>query len=631
MHNPYLIKLSFCIFATALFFTTQPVKSFAVDPSTPKESTFLEDSADDQKSSTVLLEEAQSLLADDRPLDARTKLLRALDKDPKNYKVHMLLGGYYMIHVGHFRLALSYLSQSRKLFELDYGKPPYNDILVKDDHARILYLISETKLNLDNYKGALQALDEYSEYYSGSWYPGSRAWVLMKLGKVQEAVRVARLGILMGAEPGRTLNILGILLSMINQRQESLQVFDEAITYEYALGSGGQPATPLNNSGEVYREIFEEDRAEGSWLRAVSLPDGCEHVLPSLNLANLFIEQLRFERANWSMNNFEDCIRQFPLRNGEEHRALVHMARGRVALHTGHIEEAVKHLENATERQQWFGKIGTNPNDLRAATILSLAQTLVAESNHIQSEVYETFTDWVEQNRKVFANAIRSWWLFRRSRQLLAEDLSDFEDLYIRNTDSMLQYHTLGDVLEGIPTSVLEKRIAAERKADEREGAQPYYKAYLAQNYIAHGNVNYGEKLIDETLIELRPGPDDGLKVQLLGLKLKSLDLRTSAYRKIAGELFELAPGELRNKGFSLPIRTNRLSQPILEALSKGPFIVDNSADYTVSESSSGSSSGNKITLTLNSLSSTKTKVATGETPANVVNAFSRVVFQENF
>lgn len=624
--SPLFRLLLSCLAVTCLNLSA-PYPTYGVDPSSPDESTFLQDTSDDKKSSAELIEEAQSLLADDRPLDARTKLLRALEKDPKNYKVHMLLGGYYMIHVGHFRLALSYLNQSRKLFELDHGKPPYNDILVKDDHARILYLISETRLNLDNYKGALQALDEYSEYYSGSWYPGSRAWVLMKLGRVQEAVRVARLGILMGAEPGRTLNILGILLSMINQRQESLQVFDEAITYEYALGSGGQPATPLNNAGEVYREIFQEDRAEGSWLRAVSLPDGCEHVLPSLNLSNLFIEQLRFERADWSMNNFEDCIRQFPLRNGEEHRALVHMARGRVALHTGHIEEAVKHLEDATERQQWFGKIGTNPNDLRAATMLSLAQALRAENNVLQSEVYESFTTWLENQRKITTNAVRSWWLLRRTRQLLAEDLGDFEDLYIRNTDSMLEYHTLGDVLEGIPTSVLERRIDAERKADEREGARPYYKGYLAQNYLAQGKVTAARELLDETLLELRPGPDDGLKVHLLGLKLHSVDLHSSEYKSIAGEVFSLAPGELRNKGLRLPVRSNGLSPSVLEALSEGPFIIDNTANFTVSESNKSG----KITLTLNSLDSTKTKVASGDNPVNVVNAFSRVVFQENF
>jgi tetratricopeptide (TPR) repeat protein len=212
--------------------------------------------------------------------------------------------------------------------------------------------LAETRLNLDNYQGALDVLNEFGKLYFGAWYPASRAWVLMKLGKLDEAIRVARLGLLTEAEPGRTLNVLGILLSMTGKRQESLKVFNEAIMHELSMGSSGQPATPLNNSGEVYREIFNEEKAEAMWLKATSMPDGCEHVLPSMNLAIMFIEQLRLTDAKKAIDAFESCITQFPLRNGEEHRALVHLARGRIALHSGDVHSAVQHLEAARERRQ---------------------------------------------------------------------------------------------------------------------------------------------------------------------------------------------------------------------------------------------------------------------------------------
>jgi tetratricopeptide (TPR) repeat protein len=602
-----------------------PNYSAAFNPDSEEILNLHEDNSDKDKSASELLEEAQALLQDERPLDARTKLLLALSKEPKNYKPHMLLGGYYMVHVGHFRLALSYLKQARKLFEAEQGKPPYDDIFLKDDHARILYFLAETKLNLDNYKGALAALDEYAQYYSGGWYPGSRAWILMKLGKTQEATRIARLGILMGAEPGRTLNILGILLSMQNQRQESLRVFDEAITYEYTLGSSGQPATPLNNSGEVYREIFEEDRAEGSWLRAVSLPDGCEHVLPSLNLANLFIEQLRFDRAKWAMNNFEECNRQFPLRNGEEHRALVHMARGRVALHTGFLEEALKHLEAATERQQWFGKIGTNPDDLRAATTISLAQTLAAANNHLNLESPESPGEWFSIQKRKISNTLRSWWLMRRARQILSEDLKDFEDLYIRSTDSMLEYHTLGDVLEAIPTATLEDRLAKQENKDNRPSAIPYYKAYLAQNYLAHSRKNEGLNLLNEALSELRETPDGGLHAHLLGISLKYLPEDSKSYMKASQELFDLAPAEVINYGGKLPINMDFVDSATKEILINGPFLAESSALYTVRKSEENG----KPTLSLTSPTSINTLSGTGDTLKQAYKQFLTVVFRE--
>jgi tetratricopeptide (TPR) repeat protein len=605
--------------------STVPCHSYAFTPESDAVINLEDDGADKDKSADELIAEAQSLLSDERPLDARTKLLKALSKEPKNFKPHMLLGGYYMIHVGHFRLALSYLKQAEKLFEITNGKPPFEDFGLRDDHARILYLLAETKLNLDNYRGALTALDEYAKFYSGSWYPGSRAWVLMKLGRVQEATRIARLGILMGAEPGRTLNILGILLSMQNQRQESLRVFDEAITYEYSLGSSGQPATPLNNSGEVFREIFEEDRAEGSWLRAVGLPDGCEHVLPSLNLASLYIEQLRFDRANWAMNNFEECNRQFPLRNGEEHRALVHMARGRVSLHTGQIEEALKHLESATERQQWFGKIGTNPNDLRAATTLSLAQTLKAANHYLDLEIIESPWQWLEIQQQKIGNSIRAWWLMRRARQVLSEDLKDFEDIYVRSTDAMLEYHTLGDVMEAFPTRVLLERVNQRSASDSRNEATNYYYAYLAQNYLAHGETKQGLAMVDETLTNLRERADDGLKAHLLGLKLKNLQIESSEYSEAAVELFKLAPAEVINKGAKLPVRLSSLSQTATDLIKKGPFHEDEGSQYLIT----AREDDGKFTVSLTSNLNTELKEGSGQSLVEAYKDFLRVAFRE--
>lgn len=609
--------------ATWMLQTAIPANSF--NPDSEDILQHYQDEADARKSADDLVREAQGLLANERPLDARTKLLKALNKEPKNYKPHMLLGGYYMIHVGHFRLALSYLKQAERLFEATNEKPPYDDILLKDDHARILYLIAETKLNLDNYRGALVALDKYAEYYSGGWYPGSRAWVLMKLGRAEEATRIARLGILMGSEPGRTLNILGILLSMQNQRQESLAVFNEAITYEYALGSSGQPATPLNNSGEVYREIFEEDKAEGSWLKAIALPDGCEHVLPSLNLSNLYIEQLKFDRATWSINNFIDCNRQFPLRNGEEHRALVHMARGRIALHTGHIDEALSHLEAATERQQWFGKIGTNPNDLKAATTLSLAQALASANRYLDLKITKTPWEWLSVQKQKIANSVRSWWLKRRALQVLSEDLNDFEDLYVRSTDSMLEYHTLGDILEAIPTKTLEEKIKRRTINDNREGAKIYYKAYIAQNKLANSDKSEGLELLDQVLSKAREKEDAGLRVQALALKLQNTKEGSAEYQTLTEELFNLAPAEIINKGLRLPVNLELVDPEAKEILETGAFMSSPNSAFAVSKSEKDG----KIILSLTSVSSTKTRQGIGTTLEEAYEDFLGAVFKE--
>lgn len=531
---------------------------------------------DSAKSAETLLREATNLLVSERPLDARTKLLRALKRDPNLYRTHFLLAGYYLIHVGHFRLALKYIKRAEQLFEESHGRPPYKDYTLQLEHANIIYYQSQIRLSLDNYPGALESLDRYAALgYVSDWYPGSRAWILMKLGRIQEAIAVARAGILANADPSRTLNMLGILLSMNGQPNEALDVFRKAIAQEFSAGDGGQPATPLNNSGEVYKELFDDDRAESSFLRAVSLPDGCEHVLPSLNLALLYVDQLKLEAAKSALDGFERCVAQFPLRNNEEHIALVHLARGRIDLHSGKISGALDHLRSALDGTQWFGKIGTNQNDLLVAATISLAQALKRHNEILSTTLSPTWSE-VFSNLKLRAtNSIESWWLFRRARQMLVGELNDIEDLQIRNTDSLLEYPTLGETLKGFSDRSLARRLERESDADNRAAAKLFYKLYGAEGRIGiwTGSATLAE--LDEVIERARPRYDELLKTHAILLRLAYLSIDSKRYRELAYTVFMTAPALLRNYGFKLPVKIDRASTPsyLTKRVLSGPFV----------------------------------------------------------
>ncbi len=534
--------------------------------------------SDDEKTATELIDEAEVLLLQERPLDARTKLLKALAKDSKAYRAHINLANYYLNQVGHFRLALKYTRQALALFTDQNGAPPYFNRLTKYEHAQLYFLLAHVRLNLDDYTGALNALDEFQSFgYTAPWYADSRAWVLMKLGRLDEATRVARIGALDPASPGRTLNMLGILLSMQHEREASLEVFRQAIAHEFSLGSLGSPATPLNNSGEVFKETFADDKAESAWLRATSLPDGCEHVLPALNLALLYIEQANFEGAKRAIDNFEGCVAQFPLRNGEEHRALVHLARGRIALHTGKVDRALEHLEAAAERRQWFGKIGTSEEDLRAAVLASLAQALNAKSNHLRFARYESFSERLESLRQRTVNTARSWWFARRARQTLAEDLTDFEDIYVRNTDSMLEYPTLGHLIRPIPTRMLDGRVQREERGDDRALASNFYDLWRAENYLEEGRTDSGWELLMGVISRTRPDFDKLLSIHARTVALQHLDPTSAQYRDFAAAIFTTARAYLRNNGLPLPVS-------IRNAPSNVVGLFDGSAFFDTSE-----------------------------------------------
>jgi tetratricopeptide (TPR) repeat protein len=590
---------------------------------------------DSTKSADTLLREASSLLLSERPLDARTKLLRALQRDPNLYRTHYLLAGYYLVHVGHFRLAMKYIKRAEELFEKEHGAPPYREQAVQLEHANIIYYQSQIRLSLDNYKGALESLDRYSSLgYISEWYAGSRAWILMKLGRVQEAITVARAGILTSAEPGRTLNMLGILLSMNGQPQEALEVFRRAIANEFASGNEGQPATPLNNSGEVFKEMFDEDKAESSFLRAIALPDGCEHVLPSLNLALLYIEQLKLDAARSTLDGFERCVAQFPLRNNEEHAALVHLARGRVDLHSGDVNRAIEHFRSALDGTQWFGKIGTNQNDLLVGATISLGQALSRKANIVRSTVSRSWREWFDQVATRMSHSIESWWLMRRARQMLTGELNDIEDLQIRNTDSLLEYPTLGEVLRGLSSQSLTRRLAREREADSRAPAKLFYELYEAESSIGSIWPSASSLSMLDTVIErARPRYDELLRTHATLTRMHTLSKGSLRYQDLAYRVFFTSPAQMRNYGLPLPIRINHdgMSRSLRRAILAGPFIEvrgDSEATNRICSISASQAGDSGVTLSFTCPGQTaRNRTVEDSAPETVVNKLSASLF----
>lgn len=579
-----------------LLCTCSSVYAEIADPfdtnATESQATDQEENLDKLKSPDQLIAEAEYLLQDERPLDARTKLLRALAIDPKSFKAHMLLADYYMVTVGHFRLSLKHVKQAQNLFREQKGAPPYQNKEDQLAHSQLLYLLSQARLNLDDYKGSLEVLDEFqSNGYVAAWYPGTRAWVLMKLGRVDEAIRAARVGMVTGAEPGRTLNMLGILLSMHGEREESVRIFKEALAYELSQGTLGQPATPLNNTGEVFKEIFQEDSAESSWLKATSMPDGCEHVLPSLNLALLYLDQLNLTGAKRAIDNFETCVAQYPLRNGEEHKALVKLARGRISLLSGHPQEAIEQLSESLENQQWFGKIGTSEGDLKVGALVSLAQAYQASANHFAMTVPASFLDRLYLFQQNLSQSILSWWYFRKARHLLASDLNDFEDISIRNTDSLLEYPTLGDAAAGFSIGALSRKVSEEKNHDPRKTASVYYSAYLAQSLLENGRVTEGLKRVEETIAQLRAKYDDLLLIHLMGISLRYLPESSPTYISYSERIFSLSHSALRRYGGKLSVSLNTTNSEIISALSKAGFSIQNAPDrlFTIEAATDGS------------------------------------------
>jgi tetratricopeptide (TPR) repeat protein len=514
-----------------------------------------------------LLIEGNSLIQSGRPIDGRAKLQQALQIAPKDFRPHMGLAEYYLIHVSHFKLAYRYITTAMRLF-LEKNPELKNkggEGLERMDHIRLLYLLSEAQLNLDKYEDSLATLDVYDKLYGwGSWVPGARAWVLMKLKRFDEGIAVSQSGLLQGADPQRTWNILGILFSVKGNRRQSLLAFRSAIEEALKYRAYGGIATFLNNGGEVYREMFEDSNAEASWAAAVRQPDGCEHVLPSLNLTHLYIDQLRFFQAERVLEDFEACFAAQTLRHDTEHRSLLALARGKIAMLTNDIDKGVELSRVAHEEQQWFGKIGTNQNDVDFASSITLAQAMEAKAAALNDQVTSSITQSLRNAAMIRWLRLRAWWLYRKARNIGLEQLNDLEDLFIRHTDAMVQYPTLGSLMATFNQTSLKARIERMKRTDNRKPAHVYYDLYFAQNLLLEGDHKEAEKLLRELL--KRPEEHQRLlKAEIMTALIKAIEGGQSIFssfteqdekelRELKENLFTLLPARVRSANLQLPV-----------------------------------------------------------------------------
>lgn len=529
-----------------------------------------------------LLAEAQALFMEKRPLDARAKLQRALQIAPDDYRPNFYLGVYYLTEVGHFQMADRYLSKAEELFKQTYGSELDGTLKAEGwrQNAKLLQYLTEAKLNLDNYQGALDYADRFGNTYWDEWYPGTRAWILMKLRRVDEAIQEAQSGVLRGADETRTYNILGILYSLKGDRKAALESFKRAIKAELNSLGSNQAATPLNNSGEVYHELFQDDLAEASWLRALQLPDGCDHILPSLNTALLYIEQLRLFQAERVLADFEACFAQKSTRSDTEYRALIALARGKIALRQGDSKKALKLFLQAADREQFYGKIGTDPEDLEFAAAISLSQTYLAEAERLRDQPESSFSISGVSNL-VNANwlKIKSWWQLREARQIAVSQLNNFEDLYVRNTDSMLEYPTLGIFFDGVSTSEVKSRLKSIQKSDARAESALFYELYLLKHDVLNGASTKTIDQLETLLSKVRP-QDNLVKAEALSLLIKSYEQQAGIFSSLSAKqadrlrslkelLFNLLPSQLRFIGSSLPASFTLKATPGLGDLVK--------------------------------------------------------------
>jgi hypothetical protein len=313
--------------------------------------------------------------------------------------------------------------------------------------------------------------------------------------------------------------------------------------------------------------------------------------------------------------------------------ALVHLARGRIDLHGGNVDGALTHFRSAMDGTQWFGKIGTNQNDLVVAATISLAQALTRKNKILALTVPSNWNEWLTQYKARFSIAVDAWWNMRRARQILLGELNDLEDLTIRNTDSLIEYPTLGEVLSGLSRQSLTHRLAKEASDDSRTPAKLFYQLYRAERRQRSWQAS---SELDDIIERARPRYDELLKTHAILLRLKTLSKESKRYRDLAYQIFFTSPAELRNYGFKLPVHidSKTVSSALRRVILKGPFIAKGSGEKSGSKmegaicSISSNSPGESLKLKFSCPQApSKDRLVEDSDQAQLVNKLSTALF----
>lgn len=527
-------------------------------------SLYFEDEYSGDEKSDSLINSAKKDFLSQKGVDGRSKLEEVLRFNPSDYRARMLLGNYYLTEIGHFKLAYRYISEAEKIIKERFSDEELNTpkSLGWKENAKLLYLKSEASLNLDEYSESLEVLERFEKKYWDSWLASSKSWILMKLDRDEEAIEIAKAGILDGAEPLRTLNILGILYSVSYQYEESLKIFRQAIAYErFALGRE-RYSTPLNNASEVYRELFDEASAEAALQKVISMADGCDNILPSINLNLTYIDQGRFFEAESILREFEKCFKNYGDKQDSEFRALLRLGLGRAKLYQGDIKTAYDLVLSANKEEQWFGRIGTTQDDFKFAARIGLARVSEAYISYLDDRA-DGYLDKIKKSLSKYKLASTIPLLYLEAVKIGIDKNNGFEDLNVRSSDAMIEYPTLGRALSFMTQDIITNKLDALIEKDKRAEADAYYSLYKQQISFKNSNVDIEE--LKEVLKSIRE-EDVLLKleakillIKLLERERKFLFLRdTESFnlaKKYKSEIFQTYPQFLRFDNVKLPVK----------------------------------------------------------------------------
>ncbi len=206
-------------------------------------------------------------------LQAYEKLKLILNKNIKNLKL---------------RFNIAVLEENLNLNE--QARINYNYIIKKEKNFKALVNLYNLDIKEEKYENAISTIEAALQINNElDFVIKDKAFVLLKLNRVDEAKKICNLLLLKNKKDLDVLNVLGLCFLTTKDLKRSKEIFEEIISYDK------QNISALNSLGRLYHEKRESFLAEKYFLKALDVNQNSYHVLN--NIAGFYREEGYYEKS----------------------------------------------------------------------------------------------------------------------------------------------------------------------------------------------------------------------------------------------------------------------------------------------------------------------------------------------
>jgi tetratricopeptide (TPR) repeat protein len=507
------------------------------------------------------------LVEADRLIEARGAAEALIEKRPRSYVGHLVLGWVQHYAEANFPKALYHHREALRLYEERHGTEPRPGDPWKW-HARLLRELAQTHGDLEHFAERMRFISRYNELYQPDML-AERAWPLMKMGHYDEARAAAREGLSTGHARQEELALNALCAIEFEAGNDGASYDACRMALDYARTKGSVNAVDLTNFAEASRSVFKLDEAERVLLEATDAQVAW-YGNPWMELAELYTRQGRYAEALDALRRVPVYRAQRPPHVRDADRNEARRALAAFLIVVGRAEEAVRITDKALVMPDRRAHNSRDPDQDRAVVaLLDRRARLLQAERLIEDAAAEPVWGRVWAWSRAQWVRMEAWMSGRQAGRLLGDDERLVGTFRIGTAESAVMPPWLAGELVGVAgPAIVQEALARARARERRPGAEAYYDAFAAEAALAAGR--------PERAVELATRALEGLGHAEVLLRTRVLALaaeaegrrgRSAQAAMFWQRAFDADPGVARRLGLALPVRLAGRGGPVDRAV----------------------------------------------------------------